>query len=398
MKVTFVTPRYGTEVLGGAEYAARMLAERLRSQLGWQIEAVTSCAQDASTWADAYAPGTVEVNGVTVHRHPVTGPRHPSFLATSERVMARGRLVPPHDEELWIDQQGPTAPGILEHLAASDADLFVFYPYLYYPTVRGLPLVARRSVLHPAAHDEGPIRMPIFAKTFGQAAAFVFQTDGERRLVERLFPVASAPQLLLGLGVDASEGDEAGFRSTSGIGDRPFVLCVGRVDEGKGALLLAKYFAAYKARHPSDLALVLAGPDVQEVPAHPDVVVTGPVSEAHKWGALRSCEVLVQPSPFEAFSLALLEGWAAGKPTMVNASCLATREHAENCRGGLPFDGYATFEAGLHRLLSDPGLAAAMGSAGKRYVDARFRWPELIDRYGAFLEGVADRARQRGAA
>ena len=29
MKVAYVTPRYGTEVVGGAEHAARMLAERL---------------------------------------------------------------------------------------------------------------------------------------------------------------------------------------------------------------------------------------------------------------------------------------------------------------------------------------------------------------------------------
>ena len=29
MKLAFVTPRYGLEVIGGAETAARMLAERL---------------------------------------------------------------------------------------------------------------------------------------------------------------------------------------------------------------------------------------------------------------------------------------------------------------------------------------------------------------------------------
>jgi glycosyltransferase involved in cell wall biosynthesis len=397
MKVTFVTPRYGTEVLGGAENAARMLAERVHSQLGWEVRALTSCAKDASTWADAYVPGPEDVNGVAVERFAVTGPRHPDFLQTSARVMARGRLVRPEDEERWIDQQGPTAPGILDAIEADDADAFVFYPYLYYPTVRGLPLVARRSVLHPAAHDEGPIRMPIFAKVFSQAAGLVFQTEGERRLTERLFSVGNHPQLLLGLGVSPIEGDEAGFRSAHGLEDRPYILCVGRVDEGKGAFLLAKYFVEYKRRHPGPLAVVFVGPDVQQLPKHDDVIVTGPVSEEHKWGALRGCEVLVQPSPFEAFSLALLEGWAAGKPTMVNAACLATREHAEACHGGIPFDGFGTFEAGLHRLLHDGGLASKMATAGKRYVDARFRWPDLIERYGRFLEDVAERADRKAA-
>ena len=78
MKVAFVVPRYGVEVLGGAEYAARMLAERLVSQLGWDVEAITTCATDIRTWADEYEPGTADVNGVTVHRFR-SRPRHPQF-------------------------------------------------------------------------------------------------------------------------------------------------------------------------------------------------------------------------------------------------------------------------------------------------------------------------------
>ena len=34
MKLAFVTPRYGLDVIGGAESAARMLAERLAAQPG----------------------------------------------------------------------------------------------------------------------------------------------------------------------------------------------------------------------------------------------------------------------------------------------------------------------------------------------------------------------------
>ena len=50
MKLAFVTPRYGTEVIGGAETAARMLAERLCVRPGWEVEVLTSCALDHLTW------------------------------------------------------------------------------------------------------------------------------------------------------------------------------------------------------------------------------------------------------------------------------------------------------------------------------------------------------------
>ena len=396
LKVTFVTPRYATEVVGGAEYAARMLAERLVSQLGYDVSVFTSCALDMNTWANELPAGKQDVNGVTVERFPTTQPRDANFLHTSMRVHSRPALAQRALQEQWIDEQGPLAPGILDALSASDADVVVFYPYLYYPTVRGIPLVADRAVLHPAAHDEASIRMSIFAEVFGMASGLVFQTDAERRLTESLFPIAHHPQLLLGLGVDPQDGDEPGFRDAFDVGDRPYVLCVGRVDAGKGTTLLARYFTEYKRRNPGPLALVLAGAVKDEVPKSQDVIVTGLISDEHKWGALRGSQLLISPSPFEAFSLALVEGWAAGKPVMVNASCIATREHVERSQGGLWFDSYATFESALDKLLDD-ALAKQFAASGKSYVDERFRWPVLIDRYGKFLTRVAERAQMKVA-
>jgi len=392
MKVSFVTPRYGTEVLGGAEYAARMLAERLVSQLDWNVEALTSCALDASTWQDSYPPGDCEINGVNVRRFSVSQPRHPKFHETSAKVHGRPRLAPMSLQEQWVDEQGPTAPAMLEAIAASNADVFVFYPYLYYPTVRGLPLVADRSVLHPAAHDEPSLQMSIFSRVFSSASGLVFQTDGERRLSEDLFPIAHHRQLLLGLGVDHRPGDEAGFRRQFGLGERPYVLCLGRVDDGKGCAVAARYFQEYKRRNPGPLALVFAGTVVDPVPTDDDIFMTGPVSDDHKWGALNGSTVLLSASAYEAFSLALVEGWAAGKPALVNARCIATREHVERSKGGLWFDSYHSFAAALDRLTTTNPLATQMATAGKHYVDSRFRWPALIDRYGDFLLETADRS------
>lgn len=392
MKVTYVVPRYGTEVVGGAEYAARMLAERLVAQCGWEVSVLTTCALDARTWADEYPPGRVELNGVVVDRFVSRAGRDPGFEAYSAPVLAAAAGASAAAGRRWIELQGPVCPDVVDAAAGSDADLVVFYPYLYYPTVHGVPAVGRRAVLHPAAHDEAPIRLPLFRDVFASPRGLVFQTEGERRLAHRLFPaVAATPQILLGLGVEPGPGDPAAARAAVGLGDRPYLLCIGRVDEGKGTTLLARYFAAYKDRHPGPLALVMAGPEVNRPPSHPDVLVVGPVDEAVKWGLLRAATALVSPSPLEAFSLVLLEAWTAGRPVLVNAACLATDEHVRRSGGGLRFGGYGQFEVAVDRLTGDPVLAARLAAAGGAYAEANFTWPLLIDRYRAFLEAVAAR-------
>ena len=392
MKVVYVVPRYGTEVIGGAEYGARMLAEHL-VVAGAQVEVCTTCAVDSVTWADHYPPGTVEVNGVTVRRFRSVSGRHPYFDRLSAEVLADPAAASPAEERHWIDWQGPVCPDALDAAAASGADVIAFYPYLFWPTVAGVGRFGPRAVLHPATHDEAPIRLPVFRRVFTSVGGLVFHTAEERQLTERLFPgVAALPQAVVGLGVTPGDGDERQARSALGIGDRPFLLCVGRVDEGKGSSLLYDFFVAYRARHPGELALVLAGPVVSPLPPHPDVFVTGPIDEAVKWGALRGAELLVSPSPLESFSLVLLEAWLAGRPVLVNAACRVTRRHAELAGGGLWFDSYATFEVALERLLDDDGLRASLARAGAAYVDRRYGWPRLIDRYQRFLKGVAERA------
>ena len=390
MKVAFVTPRYGAEVLGGAEFGARMLAERLVPLDGWEVEALTTCALDASTWSDVYEPGESELSGVKVRRFRSGSGRHPDFDAVSEALFS-GPWSAAHEQRRWFEMQGPVNDELIDAVAASDADVVVFYPYLYDPTVRGLSLVARRSVLHPAAHDEPALRLPVLREVFRNAGGLVFQTWSERRLVERRYPVGATPQLVLGLGVDEGAGEPGAARAALGLDERPYLLCLGRVDEGKGTRLLVEFFARYKERRPGPLRLVLAGPVVHQPTAHPDVVVAGAVDEDVKWGLLRGALALVNPSSFEAFSLVLVEAWTVARPVIVNGRCEPTREHCERSGGGLWFDRYARFEVLVDRLTHDEQLRRQLGENGKRYVDQNFRWPVLIDRYSTFLRGVAER-------
>jgi glycosyltransferase involved in cell wall biosynthesis len=382
VRLTFVVPRYGEEVRGGAELAARLLAEHLVADLGWHVEALTTCALDNRTWADEYEPGTTTVNGVTVHRFRATG-RHPRFDQLSADLLVRPGQVSAAEADRWIDIQGPVSQELLDAVAASDADVVAFYPYLYHPTVRGLPLVGRRAVLHPAAHEEPPLHLPVFRRVFTEAAGLAYHTVSERRLVERTFPVGATRQIVVGLGVD----DEV----PGGVSpvDGPFLLYVGRVDAGKGTTTLAEFFAAYKRRRPGPLRLVIAGRVFDQPPDHPDVVVTGEVDEATKWALYRAATAFVNPSAYESFSIVLMEAWECGLPVLVNGRSEVLREHCWRSGGGLWFDRYGRFEGALDTILGDAGLSAAMGRRGRAYVEANYRWPTLVERYRAFAQGVA---------
>src|SRR3974390_1685862 len=115
------------------------------------------------------------------------------------------------------------------------------------------------AVFHPAAHDEPALYFSVFRGTFGDADGFCFYTHSERALVERMYKVAERPQIVLGLGVGDSEGLGRPGADLLGLGDRPYLVSVGRVDEHKGSKMLAAFFTEYKARNPGPLDLALVG-------------------------------------------------------------------------------------------------------------------------------------------
>lgn len=386
--MTYVVQRYGPRIIGGAEAACRQFAARLAAR-GADVTVLTSAATDAATWANDLPPGESVDEGVRVVRFPTAATRNGGFGRLSDRVFAT-RDPDPGLVDRWVREQGPLVPALIDRIRATagDPDLWVFYTYLYYPTLVGLPLVAERSVLHPALHDEAPARLPIVRRVLRSAAGLYLHSPEEWDLVIRLAGWPRARVGLVGLGVEEGSGDPDAFRARFGLGGDPYLLYLGRVDDGKGTGELARRFATFKERRPGPLKLVIAGPLVQAPPAHDDVVVTGPLGADERWGALEGCRAFVHPSPAESFAIVLLEAWTKARPVLVNAHCPVTAGHVRRARGGLAYGDYAEFEASLELLLAEPPTAAMLGANGRAYAET-FAWESVMDRYEAFLERVA---------
>jgi glycosyltransferase involved in cell wall biosynthesis len=395
MKLSFVTPRYGTGVIGGAETAARMLAERLCRRPDWEVEVLTSCAMDHLTWENTEPAGTSTINGVTVQRFPTSGRRQLDYFDLDAKIRLAPSAVGLAEARRWVALNGPMCPGLVDAVAATDADVVACYPYLFATTVDGIAVSPVPTVLHPAAHDEPALYLSAFRQSFRHVDGFVYHTQAERDLMEYAFGNGAKPQIVLGLGVNDPAGGGRPGGELLGLGDRPYLCYLGRVDEHKGCGMLAEYFVQYKDRHPGDLALVFVGPISDKAPEHPDIVVTGTVSEADKWDILGGAEIMVNPSAYESFSLVLLEAWSLDVPVLVNASCAATMEHCRRSGGGLWFESYRSFEVTVERLMADEQLRRTLGEAGRRYTEQYYRWTSIIDRYTQFLGGVIERGRRR---
>jgi glycosyltransferase involved in cell wall biosynthesis len=392
MRLLFVVQRYGAEVAGGAEQHCRQFATRMASR-GHDVEVLTSCALKYTDWADHYPPGRESVDGVVVNRLGVRRSRDRRLGGPlDERVVTGRKPVPFHLQREWMRLQGPDLPGLrgwLEERAAG-YDVVVFFTYLYETTFAGLPVAARLAptVLHPTAHDEPPFRLELFDLVLRHPHAFACSTEEEAALVRS--KVGSRPPIgEIGIGIELDRGgDGRAFRARYGLHDRPYLLYVGRVDSHKGSEELHDFFIAYKRRQPGDLALVVVGEQVGPLAPHPDVVLTGFVDEATRRGALTGALAAVVPSYFESFSMVLAEAWAERKAALVQGWCDVLDGQARRSGGAIPYRGFAEFEVAVDAIVADPGLAEVLGESGRRYVEARYRWDDVLDHYERHLRLV----------
>lgn len=379
----FVVPRYGRDVVGGAETLVRGLVTRGLGP-GADVTVATTCAVDHATWENALPLGETREDGVRVLRFPVA-PRDARLHADlHQRLQAHGRLS--YLNELELMGAGVWSPDLQRYLEEHGArhSHIIFAPYLFGTTFWGVQAHPERSFLLPCLHDERDAHMECLREPFGSAAGWIFNTRAEERLARRLFRVRRSAVVGAGLDLpDAPAGDD--FARRHDLGD--YLLYAGRLERGKRVDVAVEYTARLVAERGLDLKLVLIGSGGYRTPKRlrDHVVELGYVSEDDKRAAYAGALALVNPSELESLSLVLLEAWREGTPAIVAAGSEVMAEHCERSGGGLTFSDYPAFAEAVNSLRDDAALRGRMGAAGREYVRTRYAWPVVSARLREFL-------------
>ena len=375
--ICFVVQRYGKQILGGSEAYCRQIAERLTEW--YKVEVLTSKALDYLTWENEIEEDTEELNGVIIHRFPT---EHSRCLTQEIIDRAYGEEKTLDNGQEWLDAQGPYCPALVEYLQQHEAeyDAVVLMTYLYYPTVMAARVVGKKGILIPTAHDEPWIHQPIYDQLFAEAAAWYFLTPEEKAYVEQQFPTEGK---LLGTGsggvgvIVPDRIDQEAFRKKYHLGNKPYIVYAGRIDDSKFCPELFNYFRKYKTRHNNELQLVLCGKG-NKIPAHADIHGLGFVSEEDKFSAMAGAVSLVLPSRFESLSIVVLEAMSMGTPVIVTEKCEVLKGHCLRSNAGLYYNNYLEFEGELDYLLTHEEERRRMGQNGVQYVNKFYQWSHIM--------------------
>lgn len=402
--IAIVTPRYGLEVLGGAETGMRSWAEQLVAH-GYQVEVLTTGTLNMGNWGDQLPLGSHELHGVTLRRFATAQVESGQFHLMMLRAHQGQRLR--YDEEQQFMAHNLRSHELETYIAEhGDSYACILYaPYLFGTTYWPIRALPERSIVVPCLHDEPSAHFAIFREMLESSAAIFFNAPAEGRLAAEGLGVANPYQTSLGFGFadDYPHGNAERFRQRTGISG-PFLLYSGRIEVGKNVHLLVEWFTQYKASHPGPLSLVLTGTGTFETPERPDLVRLGMVSHAELLDAYAACHALCQLSCNESFSIVIMEAWLHGRPVIVSADSPVTREHVEQSGGGYAVGNAGEFAQALDQLLNDPSHADALGAQGYAYVQQEYRWSNLFPRIAAAIAAYSRprplyaRLAQRGVA
>jgi glycosyltransferase involved in cell wall biosynthesis len=407
LAVAVVTPWFGAELTGGAERTAWQLAVGL-AERGHRVDVFTtsSLSFDSEWGVNARPAGTSRERGVTIRRFPVDERDAERFARATAILLGRPpayyrdhrALREPEVADDFV-RCGITSKAAIAALRA-DVDAFdavIVLPYPYGLGLAAIDAVGSRAILVPCLHDEPYAYLPAVERAVRAAGLLAFNTDGERRLADRLYgPAIALRSVVVGQWVEA----EPELRAVDRIGafrpaEHRYVLYLGRRDESKNVDLLAESFAAFRRRERiSTLELVLVGNGRRSFADRGHGISDlGHVDEAQKAALLAHALAVVQPSVNESFSRAVMEGWRAGKPALVNARCAATAETVREAAGGWMASTKAEWSAAFGALDQLPEAErVAAGTRGRAYVEEETAREKILDRYEAAIRAVRARS------
>jgi glycosyltransferase involved in cell wall biosynthesis len=385
IKVGIVIQRYGKDVVGGAETLARDAAERLNAS-GCDVTVFTTTARNYITWENEFKPGDFILKGVNIKRFRVEKERDiNAFNKFSELFFTQESEE--RDEKKWIREQGPYSPGLIEGIrqAQHDFDLFLFFTYLYYPTIEGMKQVKKPVVLFPTAHDEAPIYLNLMKEVFKRPDALFFLTGAEMNFVKKTFNPPHRMELIR-TGMEIKEYINENLFKKNYLQFAPYILYAGRIEKGKGLEMVFEAYQEIKKKRLIDF--VLMGKKLMDIPEINGLKYVGFVSEEEKLSAFKGALLSIQPSPLESLSITTLESFSQKTPVLVNKNSEVLREHVDISGGGLAYEDIDEFIRHFYHIYDKRKTAKIMGQKGYEYVKKYYSWDIVMAKIRKQLESI----------
>ncbi|MGE5343253.1 MAG: glycosyltransferase family 4 protein [Candidatus Omnitrophota bacterium] len=396
LKLGIVVQRYGIDINGGAEYHARLIAEKLSRYC--TVEVFTSTARDYITWehCEAYARTDEEMNGIPVHRFRVRKTRDPQTFGAIQAVIFDQEHAL-DDEWAWLEEQGPYVPDLLETLEKREPefDYFIFFSYRYFHSYYGVQKFRDKSILVPTAEHDPVVYLRLFKEFFRWPGAIIYNSVEEKEMIARVSGNRDVLNDIVGVGSEIpAHYSPQTFRDTFDIRGKYFIY-IGRLDQNKGVPELLAFYLRLLAEDPMDLTLVLMGKSVIDIPQHPRIRFLGFMKDEAKFDALSGAEFLVIPSQYESLSMVTLEAWAIGKPVVANGRTEVLQGQCRRSHAGLWYTNYDEFKEIIGWLYHHDALKTAMGENGKAFFEANYAWPVIEHKYLSMFDALKQKQKTK---
>ena len=387
-KIGIIVQRYGLDINGGAEYHARLIAEKIAPY--FDIEVFTSTAYDYITWEDHYNEREEIVNQIPVNRFKVKQLRDPEQFGKIQNFIFQEEHTI-EDELKWLDEEGPYLPDLLDTLEKREKefDYFIFFSYRYYHSYYGVKRFKKKSILVPTAENDEAICLRLFKPLFHFPGAIIYNSPEEKETINMISGNEAVLGDIVGVGSEIPETfSPQSFRDKFDIrGD--YFIYIGRLDQNKGVPILLDFYLRLLKEHNIDLDLVLMGKSLIEIPHHPNIKYLGFMKDEDKFDALKGAEFLVIPSQFESLSMVALEAWAVGKPVVANGRTEVLQGQCRRSNAGLWYTDYEEFKEIILLLFINNDLKEKMGRNGKTFFDKNYSWPVIENKYLEIIKKLA---------
>ena len=254
----------------------------------------------------------------------------------------------------------------------------------------------------------------LLPKMYNSAAAIIANSRNTKSLLESI-GVQSDKIYVIHPGVDPTsfnvEDDAIRLvRQRHNLGKSPVLLTVGRLQRRKGHDMVIKALPSIAQKVPAVKYLIVGTGEelatlyktAQDMGVLERVVFAGQVSARELAAYYAACDVFLMPNrqigpDIEGFGIVFVEASAAGKP-VIGGESGGTGDAILHGVTGLRVNGtnIEAIATAVTALLTEPGLAKAMGRQGRCRVATEFSWEMVVERTRMVAAQVKQRKSNKG--